>query len=96
MERLKNVYKITIEAGSGKCEYYVFSHSHDNALKKIKVFCKGKVYQAFAWLKLRKYMKMLFIKFVLTKQRSICYFEFAEGALQIILMGIVIFTLTNE
>lgn len=42
MERMKNVYKITIVRGAEKEDFLVFSHSHDNAIKKIKVFLQRK------------------------------------------------------
>lgn len=42
MERLKNVYKVTVTAEKEQIIKYVFSHSHDNATKKIKVFLQRK------------------------------------------------------
>lgn len=39
MERLKNVYEITAELTDGsEQKIRVFSHSHDNAAKKAKVY----------------------------------------------------------
>jgi len=39
MERLKNVYKVFADLGDGESgEILVFSHSHDNAAKKAKVY----------------------------------------------------------
>ena len=37
MERLKNVYRILIDTESGNKEILVFSHTHDNAVKKARV-----------------------------------------------------------
>lgn len=42
MERLKNVYKVNIFIDSRTFEKYVFSHSVDNAMKKIKVYFQRK------------------------------------------------------
>ena len=42
MERLKNVYRILIETESGNNEILVFSHTHDNAVKKTKVYLERK------------------------------------------------------
>lgn len=38
MKRLKNVYKITAETENGRIEKYIFSHSHDNAAKKMRIY----------------------------------------------------------
>lgn len=42
MERLKNVYKVEAETTSGSIEKFIFSHSHDNAMKKMKVYLQRK------------------------------------------------------
>ena len=42
MERLKNVYRILIETESGNKEILVFSHTHDNAVKKAIVYFERK------------------------------------------------------
>ena len=42
MERLKNVYRILIETESGNKEILVFSHTHDNAVKKARVYFERK------------------------------------------------------
>lgn len=38
LQRLKNVYKITAETENGRIEKYIFSHSHDNAAKKMRIY----------------------------------------------------------
>ena len=42
MERLKNVYRILIDTESGNKEILVFSHTHDNAVKKARVYFERK------------------------------------------------------
>ena len=42
MERLKNVYRILIDTESGNKEIIVFSHTHDNAVKKDRVYFERK------------------------------------------------------
>ena len=42
MERLKNVYRILIETESGNKEILIFSHTHDNAVKKARVYFERK------------------------------------------------------
>ena len=42
MERIKNVYRILIETESGNKEILVFSHTHDNAVKKARVYFERK------------------------------------------------------
>ena len=42
MERLKNVYRILIDTETGNKEILVFSHTHDNAVKKARVYFERK------------------------------------------------------
>ena len=42
MDRIKNVYRILIETESGNKEILVFSHTHDNAVKKARVYFERK------------------------------------------------------
>lgn len=42
MERIKNVYRILIDTESGNKEILVFSHTHDNAVKKARVYFERK------------------------------------------------------
>ena len=42
MERLKNVYRILIETENSNKEILVFSHTHDNAVKKARVYFERK------------------------------------------------------
>ena len=42
IERLKNVYRILIDTESGNKEILVFSHTHDNAVKKARVYFERK------------------------------------------------------
>ena len=42
VERLKNVYRILIDTESGNKEILVFSHTHDNAVKKARVYFERK------------------------------------------------------
>ena len=42
MERIKNVYRILIDTESGNKEIIVFSHTHDNAVKKARVYFERK------------------------------------------------------
>lgn len=42
MERPKNVYKVLAETQNGNEEILVFSHTHDNAVKKTKVYLERK------------------------------------------------------
>ena len=42
MDRLKNVYRILIDTESGNKEILVFSHTHDNAVKKARVYFERK------------------------------------------------------
>lgn len=42
MERIKNVYRILIDTESGNKEVLVFSHTHDNAVKKARMHLERK------------------------------------------------------
>ena len=42
MERIKNVYRILIDTESGNKEILVFSHTHDNAVKKARIYFERK------------------------------------------------------
>ena len=42
MDRLKNVYRILIDTESGNKEILVFSHTHDNAVNKARVYFERK------------------------------------------------------
>lgn len=37
-ERIKDVYMITANTERGEIKKYIFSHSHDNAAKKMRVY----------------------------------------------------------
>lgn len=38
MERMKNVYKVTVKTENGGiCEKFIFTHSPDNAARKMRV-----------------------------------------------------------